>query len=258
MVSRRKLAEQRAIQSRGLYAGSFDYVVPPGKDTADDYHTRDIKVDVVIPARNEQETIRDVVRAFQAAKNIGQIIVVNDRSTDLTGEIAQQCGAMVINGPGIGKGQAMMRGLTLVASERVIFADADLRGFTPNHATALAQQCYGQIVGLRDKGGTGNTITVLSSLPPIAGERSLPTRLARSVSLDKYGAEMQLNAAIVRAGLVSYHFIMRNVSAKMKAGPLRIVDVLPYIGNAELLQYGRSIKWLSPIDARWPDYPHGT
>lgn len=222
------------------------YIFPPG-------HVRSLVTDTVIPARNEQETIKDVVAAFKLADGIGQIIVVSDRSTDLTAQFAEQSGAIVIPGPGAGKGAAMMAGLAHVETDRVIFADADLRGFSPSHATALAKPCFGMLVGMRDKGYTGNALMTSSRYPTIAGERALPTWLMRQIRLTGYQAEMEINAAVVRAGLPIWHFIMESVSGKVKAGPLRTFDVLPAL-KPELLHYGKRVQWLDPIAARWPSH----
>lgn len=222
----------------------FDYIIPPD-------HQRSTVTDVVIPAKNEQSTIADVINAFRLADGIGHVYVVNDRSNDLTGQLAEQAGAIVVPGPGVGKGAAMMAGLQYVQTDRVIFADADLRGFAPSHATALATPCMGMLVGMRSKGYTGNAIMTNSRYPTIAGERCLPTWLVKQLRLDSYQAEMQINAAVVRAGLPIWHFVMESVSGKVKAGPLRTLDVLPAL-KPELLSYGKRTQWLTPIPARWP------
>lgn len=203
-------------------------------------------VDVVIPALNEQDTIGQVVKTFRAAENIGRIIVVSDLSTDRTSPIARIAGATVIKGPGLGKGQAMARGLREVRSNRVIFADADLSGLEVKHVNALAEPSFGMIVGFRDK-GKFNFVTIGASLPPIAGERSLPTGLAKAIPLDGYGAEMQINIAVANAGLRVHHFIMRGVTGKVKAGPLRAIDVAPFARLPAFTTYQSLVRWLPPV-----------
>lgn len=220
------------------------YIFPPN-------HLRSFVTDVVISAKTEQATISDVVHAFKLADGIGQIIVVNDHSNDLTGQFAEQSGATVIPGPGQGKGAAMMAGLKHVETDRVIFSDADLKGFAPSHATALATPCFGMIVAMRDKGYTGNALMTNSRYPTIAGERALPTWLVKQLRLDSYQAEMQINSAIVRARLPIFHFVMESVSGRVKAGPLRTFDVLPAL-KLDLIHYGKRVRWLAPIPARWP------
>lgn len=207
------------------------------------------KVDVVIPALNEQETIGDVVSTFLQGKSIGKVIVVSDLSKDRTTPIARNAGALVVKGPGKGKGEAMMRGLREVTTHRVIFADADLSGLTVQHVNALAEPAPGMLVGFRDK-GRFNFVTVGAKLPPIAGERSLPARFARSITLEGYGAEMQINEQVAKAGMRVYHFIMKGVTGKMKAGPFRVVDVAPYARIPAFAQYQNLVQWLPPVGPR--------
>lgn len=203
-------------------------------------------IDVVIPALNEQETIGEVVRTFRDGQNIGKIIVVSDLSKDRTAVLAKREGAIVVKGPGKGKGQAMMRGLREVTSHRVIFADADLHGLTVRHVNMLSMPAIGMVVGLRDK-GKFNFATVASKVPPIAGERSVPTRFVRSISLEGYGAEMQINNAVVRSRMACWHFIMRGVTGEFKKGPLRMIDVAPYIDPVAAVNYHQLVKWLRPV-----------
>jgi glycosyltransferase involved in cell wall biosynthesis len=206
------------------------------------------KVDVVIPALNESETIGNVVRAFRRGRNIGRILVVNDLSADRTASIAKQAGATIIKGPGQGKGQAMSYGLREVRTNRVIFADADTHGLTPEHVNALAFPTKSHIVGVRDMGKL-NIMAVASRLPTIAGERSLPVSVLKGVQLTGYHAETQINAAVTRAGIPNYHFIMRGVTGTFRAGPLRWLDVAPAVIQKfpELMQYPRNTRWLKPV-----------
>jgi len=53
-------------------------------------------VSIIIPARNEEETIGHVVGRCLIAVNPVQIIVVDDHSTDKTAETAERHGATVM------------------------------------------------------------------------------------------------------------------------------------------------------------------
>lgn len=139
----------------------------------------------------------------------------------------------------------MMRGLHEVTSPRVIFADADITGLSVKHVNALATPTTGMLVGIRDL-GQFNFLTVGAKLPPIAGERSLPTRFARTLKLDGYGAETQINIAVVKNNLRVWHFIMRGVTGKVRAGPARLFNVAPF-ARPELLEYRSLVKWLAPV-----------
>ena len=69
---------------------------------------------VVIPTRNEENTIRGVIaevrEAFTELPYDVEVLITDD-STDSTRAIARECGAHVVNGGGEGLGSAMYRGL---------------------------------------------------------------------------------------------------------------------------------------------------
>jgi glycosyltransferase involved in cell wall biosynthesis len=92
-------------------------------------------VSVVIPARDEARIIERTVRAFLAQTYPKlEIVVVNDRSTDGTGEIVRAIGderLRVIDGeeprPGwLGKPWALHQGSRLARGELLLFVDADV------------------------------------------------------------------------------------------------------------------------------------
>jgi glycosyltransferase involved in cell wall biosynthesis len=82
----------------------------------------------VIPARNEQGTVGEVVRGVMAALDCS-VLVINDASTDETAAAAAQAGATVITLPfqlgAWGATQAGMRYALRNRHERVITLDAD-------------------------------------------------------------------------------------------------------------------------------------
>lgn len=92
-------------------------------------------VSVVIPARDEARIIERTVRAFlaQTYPNL-EIVVVNDRSTDGTGEIVRAISderLRIIDGeeppPGwLGKPWALHQGSRLARGELLLFVDADV------------------------------------------------------------------------------------------------------------------------------------
>lgn len=91
------------------------------------------RVSVVIPARDEERTIERTVRALLAQTYPDlEVIVVNDRSEDRTGEIlAQFPGVIVVDGeeppPGwLGKPWAVHQGSLRATGELLLFVDADV------------------------------------------------------------------------------------------------------------------------------------
>lgn len=85
------------------------------------------RVSVIIPALNEEEPIASVVRDCLGTNLPGEVIVVDNRSTDLTAERARAAGAKVIAEPIPGYGRACAAGVRAVSSECeiVVFLDGD-------------------------------------------------------------------------------------------------------------------------------------
>jgi glycosyltransferase involved in cell wall biosynthesis len=188
---------------------------------------------VVIPAHDEAATIGDVIIAASGF----DVVVVADACTDATAQVARGLGARVIAIDAADKGTAMAAGLAAVGSDDVLFLDADLIGLLPGHVQALASipPPDGMVVGLRDNGPFTD-----SGLPPITGERRLPTAFAKSVPLagTGYRAELLIDAAVGRAGLPHRHYRMVGVSNPVRSWrhPLMWADLaVTAIANAPAL-----------------------
>jgi glycosyltransferase involved in cell wall biosynthesis len=80
----------------------------------------------VIPAFNEGHAVGDVVSALRAAAPWREILVVDDASSDATGERAAAAGARVIRHPyNKGNGAAVKSGIREATGEFVLVMDAD-------------------------------------------------------------------------------------------------------------------------------------
>jgi glycosyltransferase involved in cell wall biosynthesis len=83
------------------------------------------RIAVIIPALNEEQSIGQVIRAIPAEMNC-DIIVVNNGSSDRTGEVAAGCGARVVREPERGYGAACLAGIAALRDPEVVaFLDAD-------------------------------------------------------------------------------------------------------------------------------------
>jgi len=82
---------------------------------------------IVIPVRNERQQIGLLVRRLrETAGSSAEIIVVDDGSTDRSGEEAAQAGTRVLRHPyPIGNGAAIKRGIRAARGERILFLDGD-------------------------------------------------------------------------------------------------------------------------------------
>lgn len=84
-------------------------------------------ISVIIPALNEEEPIAAVVRDCLTTGLPGEVIVVDNGSTDRTAEHAQSAGAKVVSEPTPGYGRACAAGIHSLAPEcdLVVFLDGD-------------------------------------------------------------------------------------------------------------------------------------
>lgn len=89
-------------------------------------------VSVVIPARNEEKHIANVIKKINKCELVNEIIVINNNSSDRTEEIAQQNGAKVYLCKKIGKGYAMALGLNKANGDVILYVDADIDNYEDN------------------------------------------------------------------------------------------------------------------------------
>lgn len=83
-------------------------------------------VTVIIPALNEESTIRQVVSLAKADARVTEVIVVDDKSMDNTVAEARREGATVITSTKLGKGASMKDGVLVAKNEILVFLDADI------------------------------------------------------------------------------------------------------------------------------------
>ncbi|MEQ4718800.1 glucosyl-3-phosphoglycerate synthase [Nonomuraea sp. B19D2] len=107
-------------------------------------------VSVVLPARDEERTVGDIVRVIrrelvERLPLVDEILVVDSNSTDATAERAREAGARVVAQnqvlshlpPLTGKGEALWKGLAASSGDIVVFVDADLRDFPAHFVSGL-------------------------------------------------------------------------------------------------------------------------
>ena len=92
---------------------------------------------VVIPCRDEAESIVGVIRGFRRVLPDARILVADNASTDGAGELAAGAGAEVLTVPDGGKGCAVRAGLAAAReSEIALLADGD-GAFDPEDAPRI-------------------------------------------------------------------------------------------------------------------------
>jgi phosphoserine phosphatase len=81
---------------------------------------------VIIPALNEEATIRNVIKSCFHESLVTEVIVVDDKSEDKTAAIASESGAKVIISKSRGKGISMKEGIEAASNELIVFLDGDI------------------------------------------------------------------------------------------------------------------------------------
>jgi glucosyl-3-phosphoglycerate synthase len=107
-------------------------------------------VSLCIPARNEEATVGLLVRAVvrdlvERVPLLDEILVVDDRSSDKTADVARSAGARVVGvddvlpevDPRSGKGEALWKSVAAAVGDLVVWVDADIRRFDTHFVTGL-------------------------------------------------------------------------------------------------------------------------
>ncbi len=198
-----------------------------------------MRVSVIIPALNEEETIGDVVRAV-LCQSVDEVLVVDNGSDDATAERAQVAGARVVHEPRRGYGRACAAGVLALTPECdiVVFLDgdgSDCPEMLDQLIEPIAQRQYDFVIGSRTRGhrepGSLNVQQIIAGraagllLRALYGVRftdMCPFRAIRRPSLDRlamreqtYGWNLEMQMRAARVGL---SILEVPVSSRRRAG----------------------------------------
>lgn len=176
----------------------------------------------VVPAFQNEPSIRDTVATLLADLRIAEVLVVDDGSTDATAREAAAAGARVIRlGRNAGKGAALERAAAEIEGrpEPILFVDADT-GLTAAAAVRLLDPIEGgaadMVVGVLPPAGrsggfglvrrTASLLIRLSSghrsAAPLSGQRALSSEVLRACRplASGFGVDPALTADAARRG----------------------------------------------------------
>ncbi|MHA4810600.1 HAD-IB family phosphatase [Flavitalea flava] len=100
-------------------------------------------ITVIIPALNDEKTIRNVIQQAKRNELVTEIIVVDDLSTDNTISEARKEGTRIITSTHIGKGESMREGMLMAKNELLVFLDADIPNYTADIIEKLTEPLIG-------------------------------------------------------------------------------------------------------------------
>lgn len=171
-----------------------------------------MSIDAILPVYNEARTVRKVLSVLRQVDCLGEIIVVDDGSTDGSGkEIEEEAKAdqrirLLTHESNHGKGQSILHAWQITRANCVLLLDADLYGLEPRHILELimpvlqdqADMTIGQF-----KRGYWRTDFSHFVTPWLSGQRCLRSELLEHVSPTAaagYGIETALTVAAKQDG----------------------------------------------------------
>ena len=120
------------------------------------------KIIIIIPAYNEEQNIGEVIRSILAIVPSGKVLVIDDCSTDNTGNIARHSGASVVRHRiNLGYGSSLETGYLYALDngyDLVVQMDGDGQHLPQEISALLDEESSGEadiIIGSRYAGGEG-------------------------------------------------------------------------------------------------------
>lgn len=219
-----------------------------------------VVLSVVIPAYNEAATIERLIERVRAEPTPKEIIVVDDGSTDATGQVLSRLEergliALVRQSRNRGKGAAVRAGFARATGRIVVIQDADLEYDPRDYARLIAPILAGDadvVIGSRFAGGEPHRVLYFWHA---VGNRLLTVLSNMATNLNLTDMECCLKA-FRREVLESIEIreerfgVEPELVAKVARGGWRVYEVgVSYAGRT--YREGKKIRWKDGVRAIW-------
>jgi glycosyltransferase involved in cell wall biosynthesis len=213
-------------------------------------------VSIVVPAYNEAATIEEVLRRLSRVPFRSEVIVVDDGSSDGTGDLAAAVeGVQVIRRPrNAGKGAAVRDGIAATTGTIVVIQDADLE-YDPKDLPKLVEpliEGHADVVyGTRLRGGEPQRAHLFWHY---AGNRFLS--LVTNVLFNTTISDMEVGYKAFRGDLIrglrlvsdDFRFEPEVTAKVLKVPGIRLYEVpISYYGRT--VAEGKKITWRDGVRA---------
>lgn len=133
-----------------------------------------MKISVVIPTKNEEKTIAEIIDGVKPYAD--EILVIDGHSTDKTREIALSKGVRVELDRGKGKGDGLRKAIELVTGDIIVFIDAD-GSHDPTDIPKLVEPIKSgkadMVIGSRMKGGSDELMGTFEEFLRLVGGQTI-------------------------------------------------------------------------------------
>lgn len=214
-----------------------------------------MKVSVIIPAFNEKDTIGEIIRRVLASPADKEVIVVDDGSTDGTGEILRKAPEeveVITHQRNMGKGCAVRTGILRAEGDVIIIQDADLEYDPREYPRLLRPLERGEaevVYGSRNAAGGNPRSSLIFYMGGVLLSR-LTNLLYGSRLTDEATGYKVFRAEIIKnINLESKGFeFCPEVTGKLLRKGIRIMEV-PISYSPRQQREGKKITWKDGIKA---------